>query len=62
VFENKTHFFSTIHPDIIEESLLNYLMTKENEISDKQFSEKKYKYVFSIKTQDQHKISHTVRM
>lgn len=33
LFDNKTNFFSTVHPDIIEEAFLKYLESRDTEVT-----------------------------
>lgn len=51
LFANKTEFFSTYNPDMIEEALHEHLRTKEN--VEPVVNAKKYKTKFTLKTQDQ---------
>ena len=51
IFANKTEFFSTYNPDMIEEALCEHLRQKEN--VEPVVNEKKYKTKFTLKTQDQ---------
>ena len=51
LFANKTEFFSTYNPDMIEEALCEHLRQKEN--VEPVVNGKKYKTKFTLKTQDQ---------
>lgn len=63
LFKQKTEFFSSCNPDIIEQALTKYLSEKVgDELSDLKVSDKKYKISFKLTTKGQTEVVHVTHI